>query len=299
MRKYLAAMLALLLALLAVPALGESVIVNRIVHPEAECEFAEGAQLLEIYFPRIYGVDAAYVCYGEYSMLIDCAGIGSVDTGVEAQWPKVQALLDGLGVTELTYAVNSHPDADHIGGFNHVLKNIPCGEFILGFPEDYDAGDAIRFKVYSDLHEMGIPFRRVGNGDTLEFGDVQVTVYQRLDESIPRVNGRSITLMIQLGERRIFFTGDIMTLTQRMLYDDRENLDLHADILKYPHHGYEPLNLGFQQMVAPELCVITSGASEAMGVAQLRDYGIRYVFTSSGTLHMATDGQVWLVERID
>ena len=298
MKKTLALLLLLLMTLTALPALGESVIVNRLSDPEAVCEFAEGATLLEVYFPQIYGVDAAFVRYGEYSMLIDCGGTGDVNNGVEPQWPKVLALLQQLGVTEITYAVNSHPDADHIGGFNYVLKEIPCKEFILGFPEDYEEGDSVRFRVYNDLHELGIPFRRVGNGDTLEFGDVQVTVYQRFDEEIPRVNGRSITLMIQLGERRIFFTGDIMRLTQRLMYEDQENVDLHADILKYPHHGYEALNLGFQEAVNPQLCVITSGPSEAKGVDQLKDYKIKYVYTANGILHMATDGQVWLVERV-
>ena len=298
MKQFFAALLALLMILTSLPTLGESVIVNRIADPDAVCEFEEGATLLEVYFPRIYGVDAAFVRCGDYSMLIDCAGIGNMDAGVEPQWPKVLAMLQQLGVTEITYAVNSHPDADHIGGFNHVLKEISCGEFLLGFPEDYDAGDYIRFRVYSDLHEMGVPFRRVSHGDTLAFGDAKVTVYQRLDEAIPRVNGRSVTLMIELGQRRIFFSGDIMTLTQKLLYEDRENVDLRADILKYPHHGYEPLNLGFLQTVNPRLCVITSGPSEAAGVEQLRDYGVKYVYTASGALRLTTDGHVWLVERM-
>ena len=298
MKKLLSVLLALLISTAAFHALGEGVIVNRVSDPDAVCEFAEGAELLEIYFPKISGVDAAYVRYGEYSMLIDCAGCGNPSRGIAPQWPNFLALLKDLGVTEVTYAVSTHPDGDHIGGFNHVLKEIACGEFILGFPEDFDGGDPVRFQVYDDLHAMGIPFRQVHSGDTLEFGGVSVTVYQRTDDALIRVNNQSLTLLFQLGERRIYFAADIMGLTQRLFYNDRDSLDLHADILKYPHHGYEPMYEGFLKLVQPKLCVITGGQGEAVdGTKQLRERKIKYVFAEKGTVHLATDGHVWLVER--
>ena len=295
MKKLLSLTLALLLLGVCATALGEDIIINKITDTANSFEFPEDAKLLEVYFPAIYGVDAAYVRYGDYGMLIDCAGIGPLK-----QWETFDKMLTKLGVTEVNYAVNSHPDADHIGGFNHVLDHISCGEFILGFPEDYDEGDEVRFTVYRDLHNLGIPFRRVANGDTLDFGDAQVTVYQRFDEEIARVNGKSVMLMIQLGERRIFFTGDIMYYnTQKLLAEDAENLDLHADILKYPHHGYEALNQGFYEMVHPKLAIITSGSQDAKKAAEfLRNNGVKFHYTEQGTIRLATDGTVWTVERI-
>ena len=289
MKKIITALL-LILALLAgsVTALGEEIIINKISNPGNTFDFEEGTPLLEVYFPAVYGVDAAYVRYGEYSMLIDCAG---------NQWRTFNSMLEKLGVTEVTYALNSHPDADHIGGFNHVLKTIACGEFLLGFPEDFPEGDDVRFRVYEDLHAMGIPFRRVSSGETIEFGDVQMTVLQRFDEDLIRVNARSVMLMIQLGERRIFFTGDIQAPTQRLLAAD-DSLDLHADILKYPHHGYGNMQENFLKKVAPELVIITSGSDDADGKDILRRYGIPFHYTASGTLRLATDGNVWTVERV-
>ena len=130
--------------------------------------------------------------------------------------------------------------------------------------------------------------------------DAQVTVYQRFDEDIARVNGKSVMLMIQLGERRIFFTGDIMNYnTQKLLYEDADNLDLHADILKYPHHGYEALYQGFYEIVNPKLAIITSGSHDATKAAAfLRDNGVKFHYTEQGTIRLATDGNVWTVERI-
>lgn len=289
-KKTLSLLLFLVLILSLLPASGEETIIHQINGVNSDFAFPEDAKLLEVYFPKINGCDAAFVRYGEYSMLIDCAG---------EQWRATEELLEKLNVTELTYALNSHPDADHIGGFNHVLKKIPAGEFLLGFPENYSEGDSLRFKVYSDLHALGVPFRQVKNGDTLEFGDVEMTVYQRTDASLTRVNNKSVMLMIRLGQRSILFTGDIQRDTQLLLAADRENLDIDADILKAPHHGYSKMQAGFLDMVSPELVVVTSGRGSAGVSSQLTEEKIDHYFCENGILRFATDGNVWTVERLN
>lgn len=278
-----------LLILLSAGASAEEIILNKIRGDHADFTFAEDAKLLEVYFPQVFGCDAALVRYGDYSMLIDCAG---------NQWKTVKQTLDKLGVTQLTYAVNSHPDADHIGGFNRVLKDIPAGEFLLGFPEDHDSGDEVRFQVYEDLHAQGIPFRRVHHGDTIDFGDVKITVYQRTDDHLPRVNNKSVMLMIQYGERRIFFTGDVQAAAQELIGANSEGLDLDCDILKFPHHGYDRMRKEFLDLTAPELVICTCGDSKTEGIKQLKERKIPYQMTANQTLLLKTDGKVWTMERI-
>lgn len=276
--------------LLSTGAYAEDILLNKTRGDHADFAFAEDAKLLEVYFPRVFGCDSALIRYGEYSMLIDCAG---------NQWKTVKQTLDKLGVTELTYAVNSHPDADHIGGFNRVLKDIPAEEFLLGFPEDHDSGDVVRFQVYEDLHAMGIPFRRVQHGDTIEFGDVQITVYQRTDEHLPRVNNKSVMLMIRYGERSIFFTGDIQAAAQELIGENAEGLDLDCDILKFPHHGYDRMQDEFLDLVAPELVICTCGDNKTEGIKQLKERKIPYQMTANQTLVLKTDGKVWTMEKMN
>ena len=283
--------LALCLMLLAACAARaeEPIIIDMTRGENVDFAFAEDARLLEVFFPKVYGCDAALVRCGEYTILIDCGG---------TQWKEVKALLDDLNVTSLTYALNSHPDADHIGGFNHVLRDIPAGEFLLGFPEDYPSGDDVRFKVYDVLHEMNIPLRQVHSGETIDFGDARITVYQRTDEQLPRVNNKSVLLMIEYGERRIFFAGDIQAAAQTLLAEDAAQLDLKTDILKYPHHGYEPLQEGFLEMLSPVLAICTCGQSKTDGLTQMRERGISFLLTGSQQLRLATDGSVWTVEKL-
>lgn len=287
MKKLIPFLLSLLMLLPALAFAQESVIINKVKDKTADFAFAPDAKLLEIYFPQIYGCDAALVRYEDKTLLIDCAG---------NQWQQVDALLKRLKITELTYAANSHPDADHIGGLNSIAKRYPIGEFLLGFPEDYDAGDEVRFRVYSDLHGYGVPFRRVGEGDTIDFGDVSITVHQRLDEHLPRVNNKSVTLMIEYGERSIYFTGDIQQPAQDLLV--ASGLDLKTDIVKFPHHGYEPMSDTFLEATAPALIVATSGQLNEKGIVSLREKEIPVLMTANFILKLTTDGNVWVAERL-
>lgn len=287
MKRILALCLMLLLAACASSA-EEPAILDLSSEENAGFAFPQDARLLEVYFPKIYGCDAALVRCGEYTMLIDCAG---------EQWWEVKSLLDDLGVTELTYAVNSHPDRDHIGGFDRILADIPADAFLTGFPEDYPDGDGVRFAVYDALHELGIPLRQMRSGDAIEFGDARVTVYQRTDDFLPRVNNKSLLLMIEYGERRIFFAGDIQAAAQTLLAED-DALDLDTDILKYPHHAYKALQPGFIEKLSPSLIVCTSGQMDTDGLVQMKKLGIPALLTSHGRLLLATDGKVWTVESL-
>ena len=139
--------------------------------------------------------------------------------------------------------------------------------------------------------------RRVGNGDTIEFGDVSITVYQRLEEHLPRVNSKSLTLMIRYGERSIYFTGDVLAPGQELL-GEHNGSQLDADIMKYPHHGLEPMREVFLSAVSPDLVIATSGKNDIPGIQDLKKRGIPFLLTADRTLKLATDGKVWTIEKI-
>ena len=67
----------------------------------------------------IYGVDAAYVRYGDYSMLIDCGG---------NQWATFDKMLEKLGVTPIE-AVGKEFDPN----VHNAVMQVDTGEVEPGF----------------------------------------------------------------------------------------------------------------------------------------------------------------------
>ena len=283
MKKWLALLLCVLMLPVYVSA-NEPVIINKIKNPLNDFAFPEDAQLLEIYFPQIYDCSAAFIRYGEYSMLFD---------STDLQWPEVTKLLSKLGVTEITYACNSHPHTDHVWGFKFVLEEIEAGEFLRFFGDYYKDANDTAMKVYKAVREKEIPIRQLGNGDTIPFGDVNITVLQTLNETFSG-NNESALLMVELGERRFLFASDIQMASQKLLV--AMGADIQADILQYPHHGYNRMQLPFLTAVDPELVIVTSLPNAANGVELLKEQNIDFQYTNSGIVKMATDGKVWVVE---
>ena len=278
-------MLLMLLTPLCAPA-EERVIIDKITDPDNDFTFPADATLLEIYFPKIYDSAAALIRYGEYTMLFDCAG---------ECWEQVPELLAYAGVTELTYACNSHPHTDHTYGFQHVLKDYPAGEVLRFFNDDPNYSNIAAIRVFDQLREMGYDIRQLRPGDHIPFGDVNITIMQadNLDYS---GNNLSAMLMVELGERRFLFASDVQRDGQLWHLD--HGADLKADILQYPHHGYNRMQYNFLMAVRPELAIITSLPGSAEGATYLRDMNVPYLYTYQGIVKMTTDGSVWVVERI-
>lgn len=286
MKKCLILLLILLLLPVMTCAAEEPVIINKITDPENPFTFPEDTKLLEIYFPKIYDCDAAFIRYGEYTMLLDCAG---------EQWERVQELLRWLEVKELTYAYNSHPHTDHVHGFQYLLKEINIENFLLSFPEDFEYANGSALKVYEAMHANNVPFTFVHDGDTIDFGDVKMTVYQR-DEKDLSGNNASALLKIEFGERSFLFTADIQMDAQLLFVED--NAPLQADFMKYPHHGYNNMQRTFLELVDPELVIVTGASFSVNGLTVLKNNEVPYHYTELGILHLVTDGNVWVLDRI-
>ena len=65
------------------------------------------------------------------SLLLECAGEAMlVDGGTPDQGAGVVQYLKRRGICSLRYVVNTHPDADHIGGLPEVLRAFPVKSYL-------------------------------------------------------------------------------------------------------------------------------------------------------------------------
>ena len=277
---------ALLMALLLLPAL--SLAEEKRVYMAGETEaFGAEEKLLTVRVAPLLGADSMLVTYGEHSML--------VDMGTRGQANKVYSVLQEAGLERVEYAFNTHPHDDHLGGIIPLMnKGIQFDQFLTAFPHDYTGRDCVQRSSVKAVKEAGIPVVDIDDGDTIAFGDVEMTVLRQTVNT--NDNQRSAMLMIRYGECSMLLTADVSERGQPIL---AEMHDLKADIMKYPHHGVSLNQEVFLDEVAPEFVFIPHGAIETKpGQKQLAERGIPVMFANWGTIILQSNGEKWIVEQV-
>lgn len=285
---------ALVLALVMIPCFSfaeERVMVDAITDPAAEegFAFAEDADLLEIVFPQILDCDAALFRCGGETMLLDCATAQQAD--------RVTAMLEQMGVTELDYVVNTHPHFDHIEGLETIAEAVKVKAFFICHSET-ETDHMV--KALEVCREYEIPVVHYGDEDRFNLGGTVIDVWLKCDPNC-NLNERSAQMRVQFGERTALFTADMKLKTQQALMKHVDAALLDIDLMKYPHHGKASLHNDFIAATTPLFAVITNngGKSSREGRKTLGYKHIPFANTVPGYVYWVTDGQTWLVKRLD
>lgn len=275
---------ALFLALLFLPlcALGET----QKVFMSGETEpFNADECLLTLYVCPLMGSDSMLLTFEDHSML--------VDMGKENQIDDILAMLTRAGVDHVEYAFNTHPHNDHIGAIPPMIGKVGIGQFMTVFPHDYIGSAIAQRPAIRALTDAGIPIVDMENGDTIEFGDVEITLLRQTDYITD--NSISAMLSVRYGDCSLLLTADVEGRGQEKL---NAKYDLKHDIIKFPHHGMTPMDAAFLAETAPEYVFIPHGSINTEdGQAQLDKAGIPYHFATWGPITLTTNGEKWIVEQ--
>ena len=241
------------------------------------------------------------------------------------------------GVSALDYIFLSHADGDHISGIKEYLEEYDpgfAGENVHGvtlrnlvLPPTADPEDFAKLRELAQ--EKGIRVLRmeagaaIGTAQKLNDADtqsilgntdvVQADAGQKAGWSIRCLapdeesltgdsNEDSMVLMLQYGEFRMLFTGDLEGTAEQSLAASGANLS--ADVLKVGHHGSKNASSeAFLEQVSPQVAVISCGANNSYGhpaqetMERLRDAGCRILQTpQSGAVTIESDGETYTVE---
>ncbi len=255
--------------------------------------FMEGKKLLEIWFPNIRDADEAVLVYDGHAWMIDCGDSKSGARGAR--------MLEQLGIMDIEVLLNSHMHHDHIDGLEATAEAAQIGEIRICFPPDLTESG---LRMLQTAETWEIPVKEYRDGDVFRMGDgaVEILVLQNNEAELD-INNRSSVMKVTYGNRSILFTADMEWLGQdAMVRRLGENAGiLKSDILKYPHHAKSDLNTPFFEAVNPGLAVVTSleGRKDA-GQYGLQRRCLPAVFTASKEyyIHLVTDGDYWLAERV-
>ncbi|WLQ16883.1 DNA internalization-related competence protein ComEC/Rec2 [Hahella aquimaris] len=186
------------------------------------------------------------------------AGPGFAD-GWSAGAAVVDPYLRSVGVKGLKYAVISHGDSDHAGGWSDVRANFTLAYALSGEPERV-AGTkpCIAGAIY-------------------QVGGARMEVLWPLREVSGKSNNRSCVIRLTVGELAILMTGDIEASAQRELLAEA-NDKLASDVMVLPHHGSASSFLpAFASAVSPRVVIASAGYLNAFGHPHklVRDWFVR------------------------
>jgi beta-lactamase superfamily II metal-dependent hydrolase len=224
-------------------------------------------------------------------MLID----GGKDGAVLAELAKVMP----WGDRSIDIVLATHPDMDHIGGLDAVLKRYKVDMFLTSEV----GGDTQEYKnLLSIVNKKKIPayFVKAGMRFDLSDKDYFLVLFPDRDVSGWETNTGSVVGKFVRGERSVLFTGDSPAPIEQYLVK-KESKNLDVDILKLGHHGSRTSTTAALLKVAtPELALISAGKNNSYGhphkevITLLKQFNVPYVSTQiEGTMTFETNGTKW------
>jgi competence protein ComEC len=171
--------------------------------------------------------------------------------------------LRAIGVTQVPLVVLSHYHLDHVGGLSGVFHGRAVSQVLAGPLPEPASGLAV---VAAVLRGHGLSAGGVRIGQRIEVGAASLEVLGPLTtyrgtRSDP--NNSSLVLRATIAGRRILLPGDAEIEAQDALLS--AGTDVHADVLKVPHHGSAYSDAGFLAAVGAQLAVISVGRHNDYG----------------------------------
>jgi competence protein ComEC len=211
---------------------------------------------------------------------------------------NVPAMLQARGVTQLDLVIATHNHADHIGGMDEVLTQIPV-KYYFDQGMEHETGTYV--EVMRIVEEKGIAYKpgRLGQKFNLDDG-IRVEMLAPQDPLLKNtrsdLNSNSIITRVTHGEVCFLLTGDAELETERRL------LDQHlapCEVLKVAHHGSAyATSHHFLKVLQPEIAIISVGAENRYGhpaesTLQRIEHGGARIYRTDlhGTIRLESDGK--------
>ena len=207
------------------------------------------------------GID---VGQGDAALIRTAEGNVLIDAGTNASEEDLIAYLKAEGVTELVYAVFTHPHEDHIGGADAVLEYCKVENVIL--PEK-TATTVVYNRMMDAIEAEGANVIIAVPDATYTVGDLKLTILGPIGSGYKDMNNDSVVLRADFGASSVLYTGDAEDVSEEEMLDRyRLNGKLDCDLLKLGHHGSDSSSTeAFLRAVSPEMAVISCGEGNDYG----------------------------------
>ena len=248
--------------------------------------FPAWSDVMEVCFPKIRECDACMIRLAGETWLIDC--------GTEKMGASVVSMLEERQVDRIDTLLLTHPHPDHAGGFRTVSDRFQVDRVLISFDEDEN--DTMKSLIRL-CQERDILVEHYFDGDGWRIGEAYLRAYIKSEEK-DSVNDRSGLLRLQYRDRVMIFAGDLERKGLKMAGENIPGRELACDILKYPHHGKDPMVHEFWRHLHMRLAIVTSDDRARSGKADMDSKGWPWAATWDGPILLRTDGRTWVAQRI-
>jgi competence protein ComEC len=197
------------------------------------------------------------------ALVLDAGPHSAVEIDAGPDPVPIDRCLRDLGIRAIPLLVFTHYHLDHVGGIAGSLHDRRVGQVLAGPLPDPASGVQL---VTAALAPRGLSVTSPPPGTSYDVGAVHLDV---LGPAAPMhgtrsdPNNSSLVIMATVRGVRILLSGDAEIEEQRALLDS--GADLHADVLKVPHHGSAYSDPGFLAAVHARVAVVSVGARNDYG----------------------------------
>lgn len=184
-----------------------------------------------------------------------------VDTGPndrqDAGKDIIVPYLHHIGVLRLDALVISHPDLDHFGGAESILKSFPVKELWVTECARTESKEAW-LSTLEEAADRGVPIRDISRGFTWKESMFELQAIHPRPGICGETNEGSITFRAKgLGHSAVL-TGDLTVAGEKEIL--KTGTYLKSDVLKLGHHGSKTSSsVKFLDAVSPQVALISSG----------------------------------------
>jgi competence protein ComEC len=233
-----------------------------------------------------------------HQILIDGGSSKKILTKLGGEMPFWDRSLD--------LVILSHPEKDHLGGLNYVLRRYKVKNILWNGVEK-DTKIFEYWKENLDKEKRKEKAREIlaQRGQKIRAGNVQILVLYPFEslagKKYQNSNDTSVIARLIFGKNSFLFTGDATKKTENQLIRENSLLNsfkLASQVLKIGHHGSKTsTSKEFLKEVSPEVAVISCGRNNPYGhphqevLRNLQDFGIKILTTSQkGDIKIVSDG---------
>lgn len=186
-----------------------------------------------------------------------------IDAGDEAHAKKVVSYVREQGIEKLDLVIATHPDADHIGGMDKVIKNFDIDVFAM---PDVSAKTNQYKQIQRELKAKKMKTTRLYQGDEVQIDDdIDFEILSPVKgKKYDDTNEYSIVAKIVYKDTSFILMGDATMENEVDIINNVPDIDI--DVLKLGHHGSSTSSSDyFITKTSPKIAIISCGKNNKYG----------------------------------